>query len=101
MQNKQEKIQTLTTLVNDGALGEALTFAVMNKFPQAWVNRCHFLLMEKNAAIFEAAAKPVPECDDIVTQQRNKIVREMAKEKEDRKRMNKKRRQASRVKLYS
>lgn len=90
MLEKQEKIKTLTSLVRDGALGEALTFAVMNKFPATWIERCHALLMEKNAPIYAAAAVPIPESDDIVTQRRNQIIREMEQEKADKLKMNKK-----------
>ena len=90
MKEKKDKIQALTSLVNNGELGEALTYAVMNRFPKAWVERCHNLLTEKNAPIYAAASVVIPECDDVVAQDRMRIIEEMRREREDKKRMNKK-----------
>ena len=88
MLDKQGKVSALTTLVNDGALSEALTFAVLNRFPDDWVKRCHALLMERDAHIYAAAEIPVADEDDIVTRRRYEIMEEMKRDRAERKKMN-------------
>lgn len=78
----QTKIETLTTLVEEGALVQAMTYAVLNKFPTRYIERCHALFMDSKGEWLESMLAPVPAEADTVTERREQIAADMKRDRE-------------------